>query len=159
MPYETYYELYKRIYNIDWAKHPWFSMNYDMPYSEDSWSNKTIFNITKLRFPLEPQIEIIKKVITEETECIFVANNIEDYEYFIEKTGLNIPLYKPQTFDEFVFIVYSCKCAYLGLSAPATFANAFHKKHILIGSSKFSEILLADTRKVCPHILYFIRPL
>lgn len=156
MPYETYHELYKRVYNIDWAKHPWFTMNYDFPYSEKSWSNKTIFNITKLRFPNESQLERIKKVISEESDCVFVAHNIEDYEYFIEKTGLNIPLYNPQNFDEFVFIVYSCKCAYLGLSAPATFANAFHKKHILIGSDKYAENFLADTRKTCPHILDFL---
>jgi hypothetical protein len=67
--------------------------------------------------------------------CIFVANEKEHYDYFTEKTKINIEYYKPQNFTEIVTIINSCKVAFLGFSSASVIANALHKKNYIIGTN------------------------
>lgn len=134
----SFYEVYKINYNIEWGKHPWIKCDKD-----EAWSNKIVINTTHKRFISSKQIiafiELIKDKIDE---CIFVSFEIKEWEYFCNKTGLNIPLHLIYNFDELSVIINSCKYAYLSLSSPQAFANAVYKDHTCLNLNESNGIVL-----------------
>ena len=141
-------QIYKNNYNIDWGSHKWLSGIVDF-----NWDNKIIINITPCRFIstscLAKLIAFIKDNIDN---CIFVSNEIEHYNYFCEKTKLNVAYYTPKNFTEIVTIINSCKIGYFGFSSMAVLANALHKNHYMIGTYGFAYYL-NDIKDIMPHVL------
>ena len=86
------------------------------------------------------------------SDCIFVSNEKEYYDYFLQKTGINIEYYKPKDFEEIVTIVKSCKNAYLGFSSIAVIAHALHKEHVLIGSNGI-DFIFNNLKNISSSIL------
>ena len=52
---------------------------------------------------------------------------------------LNIEYYIPESLEEFIIIINSCKQFICGLSAPLTFALSMHKKCVIINNIDHSH--------------------
>jgi len=136
-------------YKISWAKHQWLFSNIDQ-----TWTNKILINISPYRtFTYNSLYLFIKAVRPILSDCVFVSNEKEWYEDFVNKTGLNINYYQTTSFEETLTIVNSCKMGYFGYSSMAVIANALHKKHILLSNGVFLDYKLNNLKGVIPHIL------
>ena len=150
----SFYEIYKIIHNVEWGKHPWIKCN-----KNDAWSNKIVINTSSRRFMTVEQILLfIEQIKDKIDECVFVAFEIKEWEFFCNKTGLDIPLHLIHNFEELGSIINSCKYAYLSLSSPQAFANALHKEHTCLISSKCNipeiekcDLVLASLTHKFPH--------
>jgi ADP-heptose:LPS heptosyltransferase len=55
-----------------------------------------------------------------------------EYEYFVEKTGIQIPaIYKPSSFEELCIIINSCKLFVGATSMPLCLAHSTHVPRIV----------------------------
>ena len=146
----NWHNIFKNKYNVSWGKHTWLSGTIDT-----KWNNKTIINVTPYRFLLQNTIHKLTEIVNADiSNCIFISNEDAHYKYFCENTGINIEHYQPNSFDEIVTIVNSCKMAYLGLSSMATIANALHKKHILLSGG--SDTALNNLTGIMQHMIDII---
>jgi hypothetical protein len=127
----NWFDIYSTEFDISWGKNKWLSSPID-----PTWNNKIIINITPYRFMSPNAINQLKEKLNDfMPNCIFVANEKEHYDYFTEKTKINIEYYKPQNFTEIVTIINSCKVAFLGFSSASVIANALHKENYIIGTN------------------------
>jgi hypothetical protein len=85
---------------------------------------------------VEQILLFIEQIKDKIDECVFVTFEIKEWEFFCKKTGLDIPIYIIYNFEELSSIINSCKYAYLSLSSPQAFANASHKEHTCLISSR-----------------------
>jgi hypothetical protein len=86
------------------------------------------------------------------SDCIFISNEKEHYDFFCKNTNLYIDFYKPINFEETITIINSCKMCYLGFSSMAVIANALHKQHIIIGEIGHAYTL-NNIKGIVPHVL------
>jgi FkbM family methyltransferase len=145
---DNWYNIYKKNYNVDWGKHKWLTGNYD-----PKWSNKIIINITPYRFMSSNAItNLLEKVNNQLDNCVFVSNEKEHYDFFLNKTNLKIEFYQPINFEEVVTIINSCKMAYLGFSGNAVISNSLHKNHTIIGKYG-GDYILNNLKGIIPHVI------
>jgi ADP-heptose:LPS heptosyltransferase len=64
-------------------------------------------------------------------QIIFIGSDIQQFQFFINKTGLNIPFLEVSTFYELSTIIHSCKLFVGSLSSPLSIAHACHKDRII----------------------------
>ena len=146
---DNWVQIYGKNYDVNWANHKWLSSNID-----SNWTNKIVINISPYRSFNASSLKLFLEHITPiMNSCVFVSNENEWFKDFVKKTGLQIEYYQPNTFDETVSIVNSCKMGYLGLSSMAVIANALHKPHILITSDVQCDNNLNLLKGFLPHIL------
>jgi hypothetical protein len=144
----NWHKLFSTYFDINWGSHKWLSSNLD-----SRWNNKIIINITPYRFIDNSAINKLQNLIKDELQnCIFISNEKDHYDYFCEKTKINIEYYKPNNFEEIIIIVNSCKLAYLGFSSMAVIANALHKNHYMMGLNNM-DYQLNNLKTICPHVL------
>jgi len=145
---DNWHNIYKKKYKVSWGKHKWLTS-----LTDTKWSDKIIINITPYRFMSSNAFtNLLEKVNNQLDKCVFVSNEKEHYNFFLNKTNLKIDFYQPNNFDEVVTIVNSCKMAYLGFSSMAVIANALHKNHIIIGTKGF-DAQLNNLKEYMPHVL------
>jgi len=147
---ETWFHIYNKVYNVSWGKHQWLTSQID-----PTWNDKIIINITPYRFMSQNCIvKLIDAIKDKINDCIFISNEKEYYDYFSKNTGLNIEYYKPKNFEEIVIIVNSCKIGYFGLSSMAVVANALHKNHYLMYTTKdCCDYDYNNMKDIIPHVL------
>ena len=63
-------------------------------------------------------------------KVLFVATNIEEYVFFSELSGTNLPLHLCPTLESLITIINSCALLISNLSAPIHFGLAFHKPSV-----------------------------
>lgn len=141
-------KIFSDYYSVEWGCHKWISGVFD-----DKWKNTIVINAVIYRFLPTNAINILKTVIenNKDTPFYFISFDKESYEYFLTKTGINIPLYKLSTMEELIVILSSCKTAYLGLSAIQAMCNALHKDHSIFVNC-WSDYCMADIRDYFNHI-------
>jgi hypothetical protein len=145
---DNWYNIYNTKYNIDWGNHKWLTTSIDT-----KWNDKIIINITPYRFISPNVINILlEKVKDETTNCIFISNEKEHYDFFVDNTKLNIEFYNPKNFEETTIIINSCKTCFFGFSSMAVIANALHKPHYLMGINN-PNFILNNLKQIIPHIL------
>jgi hypothetical protein len=102
--YANWYVIYSDTYGIEWGKHKWL----DVP-KYDKWSDKIIINETAYRFS---DIDYQTLYNTHKDKLIFIAfkeTNYCDYVAFVEKTGLAIEYYDPETVYNLAIAINSCQ--------------------------------------------------
>lgn len=146
---QNWYKLYKNFYKIEWGKHQWL-------YGKiiNDWSDKILINHTPYRDLSENAIIQLSIMIKNDLHnCVFISNEESHYNYFVQKSGLNIPHYKPQNFEETVNIINSSKLGFYGFSSMAVVANALHKNHYIIGKYSGDDCNLNTLTGDIPHVL------
>lgn len=147
---QNFYNIYKQFYNVEWASHKWL----DNIEINQEWKDVIVINVTPYRFPSNETInKFLKNINDNLAHCFFIGFNINDYVTFVSQTKLNINFYKCKDLYEMLVIINSSKMAYLGLSAPATFANALHKNHILMSCGIPIDNQLNNFKQYTPHLL------
>jgi ADP-heptose:LPS heptosyltransferase len=84
--------------------------------------------------------------------------DVNDFEYFVERTGVVIPnVYTPQSFEELCIIINSCKLFIGAASMPLCIANATYVDRIVGLPSDNKDIkLVAGLINHRPNILFEI---
>lgn len=113
--------MIKNIYDVEWGKHKWIN---NIPILKE-WENKTIINTTHYRFPNESFFEQLKNF--DLTNFIYVSIFQYEYEYFINKTNIQINYYSPKSLMELCIILNSCEKFIGSLSAPLSISTSMHK--------------------------------
>jgi hypothetical protein len=120
------YDLFLQEYNIHFGKHKWIHTANDL-----QWNNKVVIHIVKYRFPVNVDYQ---NIICQNGIENIIFLNMEDneYEYFVEKTGIQIPaIYKPSSFEELCIIINSCKLFVGATSMPLCLAHSTHVPRIV----------------------------
>ena len=102
--WQNWYVIYSDEYAIEWGKHKWL----DVPI-HNKWSDKIIVNETAYRFS---DIDYQLLYNNHKENLIFIAfkeTNYCDYEAFVEKTGLHIEYYDPETVDNLAIAINSSR--------------------------------------------------
>jgi hypothetical protein len=120
------YYLFLQEYEIQLGKHAWIKTKND-----PQWNTKILIHITQYRFPNNLNyVGIIEQYGVD--NIVFLNMETNDFEYFVEKTGIVIPnIYKPSTFEELCVIINSCKLFIGSASMPMCIANSSHVKRIV----------------------------
>lgn len=125
---ESFYEIYKSTYNINWGTEKWIYIDTNNKI-KNYWSDKIVVNTTYYRFTDNINYNELYEKYSE--KIIFISNNENDYKFFINKTGLNIPYYKLSSFNELCDIINSCYLFIGSLSSPLAIAHSIDKKRIV----------------------------
>lgn len=123
--YKNWYIKYSNTYNIEWGKHKWLSCS-----TNEQFKNRVIINTTSYRWPNHINFQKVFELYGN--DLLFITNDINQYQYFHDKTGLNLDVYKPINFVDLCISINSCKLFVGSQSAPLCLAFAF-KKDIIIG--------------------------
>ncbi len=113
----TWNEIFKTTYNIDWGKRKWITLPKDK-----FWNNIVLISMSSYRFPTNTDF---KKLIEKYGENIlFVTQSKNDYQNFVNITGLKINCFYPNTLFDFYCCINSCKLFVSNLSSPLTISIA-----------------------------------
>jgi FkbM family methyltransferase len=140
--------IYSSFYKIKWGTNKWLTS-----CNNTKWSDKIIINITRYRFMSDNAINKLYEKISDELDnCVFICNENDDYKHFSDKTNLTINCYNPQSFDETLMIINSCKLGFYGFSSIAVMANGLHRPHYLMGYNN-PDYLLNNLKDDITYIL------
>jgi hypothetical protein len=78
-------------------------------------------------------------------DVCFLACEQSNYDHFVSKTGITLPLVIPSNFTELVSAIQGCKLFVGTLSAPLAIADALHKKRIALQQHDYDSYLAANT--------------
>jgi hypothetical protein len=150
-------EMYHGVFGVEWAAHRWITPLATLELASD-FSNKILINTTPYRFPSAGAIQQLKDAIESELEnCLFLSNEEEHYQHFVQQTGLSVAFCNPMSFSEMVKIIDSSKSRYFGFSSYAVIANALHKPHTLLGTNCQFDCVLNTMEGIVPHVLGMFR--
>jgi hypothetical protein len=119
----NWYELYKKVYNVEWGTHPWLHIE-----TNHKWDDVILINTRCYRWPLNIDFNLLHNVFSD--KIIFISADINECYYFVSNTGLKIRFYKCTSFTELCVAINSCKLFVGSLSMPLTIAHAVYKKRI-----------------------------
>ena len=111
----------KNIYDVEWGIHKWVN---NIPVLKE-WENKIIINTTHYRFPNKSFFEQIKGL--DLTNFVYISIFKNEYDYFVNKTNIQINYYSPKSLMELCIILNSCEKFIGSLSAPLSIATSLHK--------------------------------
>jgi hypothetical protein len=121
---DNWYHIYKQTYGVEWGTHTWLSV-----ITNSEWESKYIVNTTSYRFPYHVNFHTLYNSFSD--SMIFVSFDKSEYDFFKDKTQLNIPYYNCTSFTELCIMINSCKMFVGGLSMPLTIAHSLHKNRIV----------------------------
>jgi len=137
--------VFNNTYNIEWGKHKWIETNYD-----ESFKNKVLINTVDYRFC--NNINFYKLYEEYGENLIFISSSNGQYDYFINKTKLNIPFLKINNFNELCCAINSCKLFIGSTSAPLAIAHSVFVNHI-VGSHNETQ-LEVKLKQIWSHLQY-----
>jgi hypothetical protein len=122
----NWYMIYGIFYNIEWGKHKWINVETNSLL----YGNKVFINTTNYRWP-DIDFNLIYNKYGNDLVFLNTDFDLQQYSFFVNKTGLNIPYISVSKFSEMCCAIASCKLFIGGLSAPLTIAHAIHKDRII----------------------------
>jgi hypothetical protein len=123
---DSWHSIFKRSYNIEWSKTSWFKIQGNPDYT-----NTVFISTSPNRWWCEP-FDCSMLVSSLGSDVRFLASEKSNYDHFVSKTGIDIPLVNPSNFTELVSAIQGCKLFIGTLSAPLAIADALHKKRIAL---------------------------
>lgn len=118
--------VFSHEYSIDWGKHKWIDVD-----KNDKWSDKVFINQPMYRFENVDYKKIYDKYGKKIIFIAFKETNYADYEYFVEKTGLNIEYYNPYDVCDLAIAINSCEL-FIGSASGFTAMAVAMKVPILL---------------------------
>jgi len=123
---DSWHTIFKRTYNIEWSKTQWFKIQGNKDYT-----NTVFVSTSPNRWWSEP-FNCSALVNTLGPDVRFLASEKSNYDHFVSKTGIELPLVNTSNFTEMVSAIQGCKLFIGTLSAPLAIADALHKKRIAL---------------------------
>jgi GR25 family glycosyltransferase involved in LPS biosynthesis len=123
----NWYSLFKNEYGVEWGSHPWLFT--ETPKS--SFANTIFLNCVPTRFPTNTDFKELFERIDKDRVC-FITGNIEEYNNFFNKTGINLEVYIPTSLYDMIHSINSCKYFIGNPSSPLTYAHALHKENKIL---------------------------
>ena len=145
----NWYNIFKNIYNVEWGKHTWLTVEKNKDYE-----NTIFINTTPYRFGgININFNILYKYFNHE-HVIFISPDKEHYENFIKNTNLHIKYYKPNNFKELCSAILSCKLFIGSLSMLLTIAHSGNIKRIVNLSNGLDDTHNINLDKIWNTISY-----
>ena len=136
---DSWHTVFKRHYDIEWSKTPWFKIQGNSEYEN------TVFISTSPNRWWEEPFDCAMFVNQLGSDVRFLASEQSNYDYFVSKTGITLPLVIPSNFTELVSAIQGCKLFVGTLSAPLAIADALHKKRIALQQHDYDSYLAGRT--------------
>jgi hypothetical protein len=129
--YKTHFgNILNDCYGVEWGKHKWITTS-----NNPIFNGKTLFSCSTVNFRF-PQNINFQKLFTQQNikieDIIFITQNKQEYDNFVNKTGLRFELYIADSFDDLLSAINGCACYIGNMSSPLTIANALHKRAIAL---------------------------
>ena len=119
--HKSWAEIFQSTYSIPWGKHKWLSYKTDSAFQD-----KIVICYSARRENKQINYKELLKQFPAD-KVVFVATGIEEYAFFSELSGTNLPLNLCPTLESLTIIINSCALLISNLSAPIHFGLAFHK--------------------------------
>jgi len=129
----SWYDIYKKTYNIEWGLHKWLILPFDA-----RWTDKICISTTPYR--KSNTIDYKKLCENYKDYLIYCSQNKDYYEEFKKRGDYDLEYYCPKTFLELCIIINSCKLYCGNMSSPLTIAIASKKKFMLEYSNTKDDI-------------------
>ena len=123
---ESWHSIFDRYYQVIWARTPWFHTTGASQYSD------TVFIATSPNRWWSQPFDHQKLISKLGPDVRFLAPAKSNYDDFVERTGISLPLVVVDTFAEMVSAIQGCKLFVSTLSAPLSVADALHKRRIAL---------------------------
>ena len=136
---DSWHTIFKRHYDIEWSKTPWFKLQGNSEYTN------TVFISTSPNRWWEEPFDCSMLVSSLGPDVRFFASEKSNYDHFVSKTGITLPLVNPSNFTEMVSAIQGCKLFIGTLSAPLAIADALHKKRIALQQHDNDSSLASNT--------------
>lgn len=123
----NWYTIFKSMYNIEWATHPWLHI----ADKKSEFENTIFVNCSSVSFRI-PSKQVLNNTLSkyEKEDVRFLTQSLDDYNLFQSITGYAIPCILVNSLEELVVCINSCKLFIGNLSSPLAFAHAMHKPNI-----------------------------
>ena len=152
----NWYNIYNQCYNVNWGYSKWISVKND-----SKWKDTIFINMTSYRFSNNIDFNLLYSIYGK--SLVFISPTEDNYNYFKEKTGLNIDLYSPKTFTDLCIAISSCKLLIGGLSAILSIGHSLHIPRIITNATtdcyidtNSDNIRNSDLNKLWDNIYYNI---
>jgi len=136
---DSWHTVFKRHYDIEWSKTPWFKIQGNSEYEN------TVFISTSPNRWWEEPFDCSMLVTSLGPDVRFLASEQSNYDHFVSKTGITLPLVIASNFTELVSAIQGCKIFIGTLSAPLAVADALHKKRIALQQHDNDSRLASNT--------------
>jgi hypothetical protein len=136
---DSWHTIFNRHYNIEWSKTSWFKIQGNPEYT-----NTVFISTSPNRWWKEP-FDCSMLVNQLGSDVRFLASEKSNYDHFVSKTGITLPLVNPSNFTELVSAIQGCKLFVGTLSAPLAIADALHKKRISLQDDDYDGQIASKT--------------
>ena len=136
---DSWHTVFKRHYDIEWSKTPWFKIQGNPEYEN------TVFISTSPNRWWDEPFDCSMLVSSLGPDVRFLASEQSNYDHFVSKTGITLPLVIASNFTELVSAIQGCKLFIGTLSAPLAIADALHKKRIALQQHDYDSYLAGKT--------------
>jgi hypothetical protein len=125
-------KIYNHHYNVNWGSHSWLTIDPSIPVPAHV-EGKVLFSCSTFSERYPSSIDFNKLFDTYgKDSVVFITQNRGEYETFVSKTGIQLPLYTPSTLQEMVACIAKSSLYIGNLSSPLTYAYALHKNNITL---------------------------
>jgi len=135
---DSWHTVFKRHYGITWSKSPWFTIE-----GNSAYANTVFISTSPNRWWSQP-FDHKKLVSRLGPDVRFLAFEKSNYDHFVSKTGITLPLVIAKSFTEIVSIIQGCKMFVSTLSSPLSVADALHKKRIALQLEDDLDAMMAS---------------
>jgi hypothetical protein len=146
--------IFSNEYSAEWGTHPWLFTN--KPIKEE-FSNIVLIHCIHYRFPHNLDFNKLFQEYGRENVC-YITDDKTQYDYFIQKTGINIRLYLADSLDDMIHTIDSCKLYIGNATAPLTYAHGLHKDTIVIIDSPLTLTMFYGLSEFIPNTKTIVPP-
>jgi hypothetical protein len=119
-------ELYKRTFDINWGKNIWL----DNIENDTSLNNTILISHSQIRYNDNIDFNFIENLQKNKKSIFFICFDINEYNKFLIKYNVSIPVIICKNIMDMAIKVNSCKLLIGNLSSPISLSLALHKNCI-----------------------------
>jgi len=121
--HQNWYYTFKDTYQIEWGKHKWLTTEIDKKFE-----NNILINTMDYKW--FHTLDFNKVFSMYGNKLLFISSDIHHYNYFKERTSLEVDFLQLNSFIELCTTINSCDLFIGCQSAPLAIAHALHKNRI-----------------------------
>jgi hypothetical protein len=143
----NWFTMFQQEFGVSLGRFPWLAYG----QSDSRFAGKTVISTSSRRFPSEYKG---LGAIIDISNTVFVAFDTSDYDFFVAKTGIHIPVHVCGSLEDMVSVIRGCKHFIGNLSSPLAIAYSLHKScHVLLSNSS-DDIHVHNLSEKLPFISF-----
>lgn len=139
-------QIFRKTYDIDWANTRWLN-NIE---KDNSLHNTILITHSTVRYNNKINFDIIHNLIEQNEKIYFICFDIMEYNEFISKYNISLPLILCKNVTEMISKIDACKLLVGNLSSPLALAFSLHKDCIGILPSNVELDINLNTKLNLP---------